>query len=569
MRRQAALLACLVLPLFLVPGWSTQADGKAPVFGQAQILLDNQPAPPASLAVTGFALAARTTGPQVALMQRPGALLFGLGGAEEAAITIPVRGLEGAFTVTAQATVLGEGKAEATLTVDGSTTRKTLDAATGARIEIAGVATLRGNLIRLGVRSQAGTPAVRWRDIRLAQGGRSWDIAVKPAQADPNRVPPPILPPLRPALEQALIEWDWRMQDGIGTERQPSSYAEATARTLQRGDALLRDLAAGDVSLVEEQRQWHQLRQRHEEQARAKGVSEHAQEQLWLQVHSLRRRIALRNPLAQTGSIVFAKQVPGSFSHQLTQYLGRFARPGGGLFVLEEPGQSMKCRQLVADALPEGSYQHPDVSHDGKRVLFSYCQVAATARSWNAHSHLHYHLYEVGADGSGLKQLTEGDFNDFSPRYLPNGQLVFISTRRGGWHRCGGRPGEGCENHTLALANADGSSPRPISFHETQEWDPSVLDDGRILYTRWDYVDRHAVFYQQLFTCRADGSATATFYGNNTFNPVGTWEARQVPGSRRVMATAGAHHAMTAGSIILVDPSRGVDGPAPLTRLTP
>jgi len=152
---------------------------------------------------------------------------------------------------------------------------------------------------------------------------------------------------------------------------------------------------------------------------------------------------------------------------------------------------------------------------------------------------------------------------------LHDGQIVFISTRRGGWHRCGGRPGEGCENHTLAIANADGSDAHPISFHETQEWDPSVLDDGRVIFTRWDYVDRHAVFYQQLFTARPDGSAPASFYGNNTFNPVGIWEARQVPGSRRVMATAGAHHAMTAGSIILVDAERALDGPAAIARLTP
>jgi len=90
-----------------------------------------------------------------------------------------------------------------------------------------------------------------------------------------------------------------------------------------------------------------------------------------------------------------------------------------------------------------------------------------------------------------------------------------------------------------------------------------------VIYTRWDYVDRSAVFYQQLWSVRPDGTNVRIFYGNNTFNPVGIWEARPVPGSRRVMATAGAHHAMTAGSIILLDVNRGVDGPGPVTRLTP
>lgn len=177
-----------------------------------------------------------------------------------------------------------------------------------------------------------------------------------------------------------------------------------------------------------------------------------------------------------------------------------------------------------------------------------------------------YHLYETTPEGGAVRQLTSGPHDDFSPRELPDGRLVFISTRRGGFHRCGRGP---CPTYTLAMAEADGSNPRPVSFHETHEWDPCVLNDGRIIYTRWDYVDRHAVHYQQLWTVRPDGSDPRAFYGNNTLNPVGVWEARPVPGSTRVMATAGAHHAMTAGSVILLDTARGVDGLAPVRRLTP
>ncbi|MCY2993960.1 MAG: hypothetical protein NTY19_39715 [Planctomycetota bacterium] len=67
---------------------------------------------------------------------------------------------------------------------------------------------------------------------------------------------------------------------------------------------------------------------------------------------------------------------------------------------------------------------------------------------------------------------------------------------------------------------------------------------------------------------RPDGSDVRAFYGNNTLNPVGVWEARPVPNSNRVMATAAAHHAMTSGSIILLDVTRGIDGLEPITRLT-
>jgi hypothetical protein len=262
--------------------------------------------------------------------------------------------------------------------------------------------------------------------------------------------------------------------------------------------------------------------------------------------------------------LVFAKQVPSNFSHQLTQYYGMDARPGGGIFVLDAPGESMRSRQITD--LPPGSYQHPDVSWDGQRVLFAYCEVPSAPANRTAHQDRHYHIYEVDLDGRGLRQLTDGPYDHFSPRYLPDGNLLFLSTRRGGFHRCGAGP---CPVYTLTLANADGSNVRPISFHETHEWDPAVLHDGRIIYTRWDYVDRHAVYYQQLWTARPDGTGVAAYYGNNTLNPVGVWEARPVPNSNQVMATAGAHHAMTAGSIILLDVSKGVDGLDPITRLTP
>jgi hypothetical protein len=366
--------------------------------------------------------------------------------------------------------------------------------------------------------------------------------------------------------DEAALEDDWRKQDGIGTERASVSYAAAIGQTLDRGDLLLRDLQSGGLPLREEAARWHQFREEWRALSAGGTGTEAAWQDLWRRVHRLRREVAFANPLTFTGPLLFAKQAPGVFSHQLTQYYGSCARPGGGLFVLDAPGQSLACRQLAAGALPPGSYQHPEVSFDGKRILFAYCHAESAPADRESCLDRFYHLCEMGADGAGLRQLTSGSFDDFAPRCLPDGRIVFVSTRRGGFHRCGRGP---CPTYTLAVAQADGSDPHPISFHETHEWDPVVLADGQILYTRWDYVDRHAVFYEQLWTTRPDGSGVRAFYGNNTFNPVGVWEARPVPGSTRIMATAAAHHAMTAGSIILLDIARGRDGLAPITRLTP
>ena len=368
-----------------------------------------------------------------------------------------------------------------------------------------------------------------------------------------------------PPRGPALIERDWRMRDGVGTKREPSTWEEAIGRTLRGGDKLAFDLEANGVNLGELATRWHALWREWRRRTAAPTATEAAWEDLWRRVHALRRRIAFANPLAQVGPLLFVKRVPSAFSHQLTQYEGRDARPGGGLFVLEEPGTSMRCRQLAKE-LPTGSTLHPDVSFDGQRIVFAFCKVDKPPKNRDDHGDVFYHLYEVGADGSCLRQLTDGPHDDFAPRYLPNGQILFLSTRRGGFHRCGRGP---CPTHTLALCEADGSNPRTLSWHETHEWDPCVLNDGRVVYTRWDYVDRHAVHYQMLWSCRPDGSLAAAFYGNNTLSPVGVWEARPVPGSARVMATAAAHHAMTAGSIILLDVARGIDGPVPITRLTP
>lgn len=370
--------------------------------------------------------------------------------------------------------------------------------------------------------------------------------------------------PADPA-DDKLIENDWRKQDGIGTQRAPATFAVAIARTLERGQLLVRDLQASGLSLPQFAA-WQALGDEWHEHAAALAPDDPALEDLWRRIHQARRSIALANPIFHFGSLLFVEQVPSMFSHQLTQYYGSCARPGGGVFVLDNPGFSLRARRLAPTALPLGSFQHPEVSCDGQRILFAYVHAETTPPNRESHLDRFYHLYEMAANGTGLHQLTEGPYDDFAPRYLPDGKIIFISTRRGGFHRCGQGP---CPIYTLAIAEPDGANPHPVSFHETHEWDPVVANDGRILYTRWDYVDRHAVYYEQLWSTRPDGTDPRIYYGNNTFNPVGVWEARPVPGSGRVMATAAAHHAMTAGSVILLDVQKGVDGPEPVKRLTP
>jgi len=539
-------------------------DPDAPFFGSSRFAFGSDPAPPPSTVAGGFALIAAPAGPQVALMEMAQAVTISVDGGEEVRMTIPLKASAGRFRILAAVRVVRGTEAQVELSLGASRVQRTIrdgnaiELATDP-IEVKGAAEIA--LVSRGMGSET---AVRWSGFRYALEDEAVRIPLSfPHSAE--TIPPPELPDLRPSIEQELIEWDWRMQDGISTLRQRSDWTEATQLTLERGDRLIENLSRAGVSLGESRPRWEALRAAYRDLSASDATPEPAWEELWRSVHRVRRQIAFEeNPLARLGPLLFVKSVPSAFSHQLTQYSGRCARPGGGLFVLDAPGRNMQSRRI--GSLPPGNAMLPDVSWDGKRVLFAFCPTDPPPVDWRTNATQFYHLFEMAADGSGLRQLTDGAYDDFSPRYLPNGKILFLSTRRGGFHRCGRGP---CPVYTLALAEPDGSNPRVISFHETHEWDPAVLNDGRVIYTRWDYVDRNAVFYQQLWSVRPDGSDVRIFYGNNTLNPVGVWEARPVPGSNRVMATAAAHHAMTAGSIILLDVTQGIDGLGPIERLTP
>ena len=533
-----------------------------PYFAEITATFNGDPAPPPSAPACGLSMMANGSGPQVAIIEPAGAFTVSVDGGEQVRFVIPISNMTDPLAVMADATVVGENPADVEFSWGEERVVKRIEK--GQSIELkTGLATAgKESAILVTTRGIEGETGVHWNRFRYTRKEQTFDIPLLFAQAA-EQFPPPVLPNPRPSMERELIEWDWRMQDGIGTEREARSYGEAVQLMIERGDRLIQDLTTSGISLGDLVERWEGARAECKTFSADDAASESQWEELWRRIHTLRRRIAFENPLADTGPLLFAKHVPGAFSHQLTQYLGKCSRPGGGIFVLDAPGDSLACRQL--GSLPSGNYQHPDVSWNADRVLFSFCQSDSAAEDWRT-AKQYYHLYEMSADGSDVRQLTEGPYDDFAPRYLPNGKILFVSTRRGGFHRCGRGP---CPVYTMAVANADGSDPRVISFHETHEWDPAVLNDGRVIYTRWDYVDRHAVHYQQLWTVRPDGSDVRIFYGNNTLNPVGVWEARPVPGSNLVMATAGSHHSMTAGSIILLDVTRGIDGLDPITRLTP
>lgn len=320
-------------------------------------------------------------------------------------------------------------------------------------------------------------------------------------------------------------------------------------------------------------------------EALTEDVPEDARRALYLDARRVKRDIAFSNPLLSIDSLLFiTRHDPTGLYHMVHQYYGFNAVPGGQLLVMRDPFGSPQLEDVLASARVEngrltgqslagGSFLSPDVSYDGKTILFAYSEAKGEYLEWSPRSS--FHIFRVNADGTGLTQLTDGPFNDFDPCLLPDGRIAFISDRRGGYLRCGGSaPPVNSPTYTLHSMASDGSDITCLSFHETQEWQPSVNHAGMIVYTRWDYVDRDTNAAHHIWTCYPDGRDPRSFHGNYPLEREGRpWmesRARVVPGSHKYVATATAHHGIEFGSLVLIDPRLEDDGAmAQVTRLTP
>lgn len=319
---------------------------------------------------------------------------------------------------------------------------------------------------------------------------------------------------------------------------------------------------------------------------------------LYLEAQWAVRKLALSNPLLDFDNLLFVKRAPNLLLCHCDEYLSWWSRPGGELCILEGfAGNIPQLRSLSRDLLPEGDIIRPDTSYDGTKVLFSHCRHYPDL--WKKENKLDkanipedafYHLYELNLDGTGLRRLTHGKYDDFDGRYLPDGRIVFLSTRRGqfiqcgresahstvatedlpdSFVRCGGNAYRPVSVHTLHVMDADGRNMHTISPFESFEWNPSVTSDGRILYARWDYVDRHRMWHMGLWSTLPNGMSARAVFGNFTAGPYSLFEARSVPDSQKIIFTASAHHSHAGGSLVLLDTRKGVDGQPPMTRLTP
>jgi hypothetical protein len=268
--------------------------------------------------------------------------------------------------------------------------------------------------------------------------------------------------------------------------------------------------------------------------------------------------------------ILVVKRKPLNISHVYVYHVEGF-RPGGGLYVVTptDDGSRERC---VFDA-DDGMITTADLSYDGKEVVFALRRGGHVASNPVAHiedisryedEKANYQVFRINIDGTGLEQLTHGACNNLDPCWLPDGGIAFISDRKPAYAYC-----YVVTSPVLYRMERDGSNQKRLSANYLMDFTPSALDDGRIIYTRWEYVDRAACPIQSLWAINPDGTGLTGFYGNRVISPGTFMDAQPVPGTGQILATATNHNGSCRGGIVAIDPSKGANAREAVHNLTP
>jgi len=201
---------------------------------------------------------------------------------------------------------------------------------------------------------------------------------------------------------------------------------------------------------------------------------------------------------------------------------------------------------------PEGVVCYPNLSWDARTLVFSMRDNFTTDC---------YYLYTMDMATRQVRQITFPILKngkplpvaDCEPTFLPDGRIVFTSTRdvhiSDCWYRAGGN---------IYCCDADGRNIRRLTFDQLMTNSPQVLQDGRVVFTRWEYNDRSALFNHPLIAMNPDGTAQNEYYGNNSMFPASIIHARGIPGTQKAIAVIAGHHSIYKGKLGLIDRTRGI-----------
>ena len=291
--------------------------------------------------------------------------------------------------------------------------------------------------------------------------------------------------------------------------------------------------------------------------------------------------LVANNPLFDFDELIFVKRYTYQSSHYYTDFIDGTENPGGQLSVLSLKDGS------VRDLLPEmsgGIFGRYDPSFDAKTIVFD----------WKEKIGKGFRLFEVGVDGKDFRQLTfepedeeeriakyDNSFlggtsriyqhhtDDMHPCYLPDGRIVFSSTRCEFSVLCDG-PTK-LTTAVLYRIDSDGKNMVKLTNSAVSEFSPTIMHDGRILYNRWEYVDKGQIAVKCLWAMHPDGSSSQEIYGNDIPYPPVFIHGRPIPGSNNQFVFLGTpHYPQTGvGTVIRIDINKPIRTHEPMTYITP
>jgi formylglycine-generating enzyme required for sulfatase activity len=307
-----------------------------------------------------------------------------------------------------------------------------------------------------------------------------------------------------------------------------------------QGDALSARLATLERSV-------QQARQALRE---ARPGAENALGEAAVQAAALQRDALLANPLLDFDQLLLIKRGAGN--------LGLPQNWQGNCAVSRAGYDNEIC--VMSPVAPDGAlttFFKPDASRfvgdvdlhfDGSKMLISM-----------PGAHDRWQIWELNADGAGLRQVTPGaypDVDNYDACYLPDGRIIFASTRCFQGIPCVAG-GDAVAN--LCIMHPDGTNIRMLCFDQDHNWCPTVLNNGRVLFSRWEYSDTPHYFSRLLFHMNPDGTNQVEFYGSNSFWPNSIFYARPIPNHpTKIVAIVSGHHGVARmGELTVFDPAKG------------
>ncbi|MBQ9873580.1 MAG: SUMF1/EgtB/PvdO family nonheme iron enzyme [Thermoguttaceae bacterium] len=197
-----------------------------------------------------------------------------------------------------------------------------------------------------------------------------------------------------------------------------------------------------------------------------------------------------------------------------------------------------------------------ELYYDASKIMFSSPDVSAENR---------WRLWELSLDENGdaagdgspelEKLINEVDVDNYDGCYLPDDRVIFCSTATMTGVPCINGKGHVCN---LYIKELDGSI-RQLTLEQDHDWNPVVMNNGRVMYLRWEYVDLPHCFSRIMFHMNPDGTNQSELYGSGSYYPNSLFYARPLPGDsgKFVGIVTGHHEQNRVGDMVIFDPSQG------------